>query len=310
MMLWKRETVTCMSFMIINVCCGSTVLQKERFPQGMDSCGQRILHSTTSNYYGMAITRNNVIDKRIVGGRVSSDGAWPWQVALMLDDVQVCAGSIIRPNWVLTACHCFTDYRSTKDPTRWKVKLGANPLSSESKEFQQVRGVKNIIVHPKYWGKTVQGVLIQPPDYDVALLELSSPVTYNSFVRPICLPVNGLAFPPGKICYVTGWGSKGWNKPPSEFLQEAPVRLVSRTECNKKKSYDGTVPKTALCAGYKDGGIDACQKDSGGPLACEYEGQWYLVGVISWGKHCAVPNKYGVYADVRVLNSWITGVVQ
>ena len=109
---------------------------------------------------------------------------------------------------------------------------------------------------------------------------------------------------------MTGWGSKGWNKPPSEFLQEAPVRLVSRTECNKKKSYDGTVPKTALCAGYKDGGIDTCQKDSGGPLACEYEGQWYLVGVISWGKHCAVPNKYGVYADVRVLNSWITGVVQ
>ena len=34
MMLWKRESVTCMSFMIINVCCGSTVLQKERFPQG------------------------------------------------------------------------------------------------------------------------------------------------------------------------------------------------------------------------------------------------------------------------------------
>lgn len=30
-----------------------------------------------------------------------------------------------------------------------------------------MRGVKNIIVHPKYWGKTVQGVLIQPPDYDV-----------------------------------------------------------------------------------------------------------------------------------------------
>ena len=80
----------------------------------MDSCGQRILHSTTSNYYGMAITRNNVIDKRIVGGRVSSDGAWPWQVALMLDDVQVCAGSIIRPNWVLTACHCFTGVWMTR----------------------------------------------------------------------------------------------------------------------------------------------------------------------------------------------------
>lgn len=289
----KKESVTFISFIIINVCFGSNVHQEELVPQGIDSCGQRILYPTTSNHYGIATTRNHLISKRIVGGRVSVDGAWPWQVALLLDDIQVCGGSIIRPNWVLTACHCFTDYRSTKDPTRWKVKLGTDPLSSESINFEQVRGVKNIILHPNYWGKTVQGVLIQPPDYDVALLELSNPVTFNSYVQPICLPTNGLPFPPGKICYVTGWGSNGWNKPASKFLQEAPVRLVSRTECNKKKSYDGTVPMTALCAGYKDGRIDACQKDSGGPLACEYDGHWYLVGVISWGKHCAVPNKYG-----------------
>ena len=39
---------------------------------------------------------------------MSGDGAWPWQVALLLDDTQVCGGSLIRSNWILTACHCFT----------------------------------------------------------------------------------------------------------------------------------------------------------------------------------------------------------
>lgn len=144
----------------------------------------------------------------------------------------------------------------------------------------------------------------------LALLELSSQVSYDSHVLPICLATTDMVFPPGKTCYITGWGTKGWNKPQSKILQEAPIPLVSREKCNENKSYNGTVPRTALCAGFQDGRIDACQKDSGGPLACEYDGRWYLVGVTSWGKHCALPNKYGVYADTRVLHTWITSVIQ
>ena len=34
-------------------------------------------------------------------------------------------------------------------------------------EFEETREVKSIIMHPKYWGKTEQGALVQPPDYDV-----------------------------------------------------------------------------------------------------------------------------------------------
>lgn len=184
--------------------------------EDFQSCRKRFLRPQTKRY-GRAWIRSHLISKRIVGGSMSGDGAWPWQVALLLDDTQVCGGSLIRSNWILTACHCFTgaslntslylnlfftrylvrvkhtttlwgvyrvaktanvfekalfllcfpsDYRSSTDPTRWKVKLGAHQIATET-EFEEIREVKNIIMHPKYWGKTEHGVLVQPPDYDV-----------------------------------------------------------------------------------------------------------------------------------------------
>lgn len=45
--------------------------------------------------------------KRIVGGRISSPGAWPWQVALLLNNTQMCGGSLVSPEWVVSASHCF-----------------------------------------------------------------------------------------------------------------------------------------------------------------------------------------------------------
>ena len=64
-----------------------------------------------------------MISKRIVGGSVSNDRAWPWQAALLLDNTQVCGGSLIRSNWILTACHCFTG-------TSMNASLYLNPFFS------------------------------------------------------------------------------------------------------------------------------------------------------------------------------------
>ena len=83
---------------------------------------------------------------------------------------------------------------------------------------------------------------------------------------------------------------------------QAEVPLVSKQTC--QRAYPGELDDTMLCAGYAQGGVDACQGDSGGPLVCEFSGKWYLVGITSWGRGCADPNKYGVYAKVPVFMSW------
>ena len=85
---------------------------------------------------------------------------------------------------------------------------------------------------------------------------------------------------------------------------QVALPLVSKDRCSK--SYGrGRIHDSMLCAGQDRGGIDSCQGDSGGPMVCEFNGRWYLEGVVSWGVGCAKPKYFGVYAHVRYLKAWV-----
>ena len=73
-------------------------------------------------------------------------------------------------------------------------------------------------------------------------------------------------------------------------------------------SYErGTLPANMVCAGYKEGGKDACKGDSGGPLIQLEGDRATLIGVVSWGLGCAEKEQPGVYAKVAHFADWING---
>ena len=47
------------------------------------------------------------------------------------------------------------------------------------------------------------------------------------------------------------------------------------------------------------------QGDGGGPLVCEKDGQWYQVGIVSFGIGCGRRNVPGVYTKVEDYEEWI-----
>ncbi|KAL0970524.1 hypothetical protein UPYG_G00243230 [Umbra pygmaea] len=232
--------------------------------------------------------------KRILGGRVSRPGRWPWQCSLQSEPSgHICGCVLIRNKWVLTVAHCFEGRHSAD---LWKVVLGINNLDHPSSSMQ-TRGVASVTVHPRYSRAVV--------DYDISVVELDREVDVTGYVRPVCLPGPDQLPLPDTYCYITGWGHMG-NRMPFK-LQEGEVRIISLAQCQSHFDMK-TITSRMLCAGYEAGTVDSCMGDSGGPLVCEDTsgGGWTLYGLTSWGSVCfSKVLGPGVYANVTHFTPWV-----
>ncbi|XP_045656059.1 LOW QUALITY PROTEIN: transmembrane protease serine 9 [Ursus americanus] len=230
---------------------------------------------------------------RIVGGVEASPGEFPWQVSLRENNEHFCGAAVIGARWLVSAAHCFNEFQ---DPRAWVAYAGTTFLSGTEASTVRAR-VARITPHPRYNPDTA--------DFDVAVLQLHSPLPLGRHVQPVCLPAATHVFPPRRKCLISGWGYLREDflvKP--ETLQKATVQLLDQGLC--ASLYGHSLTDRMLCAGYLDGKVDSCQGDSGGPLVCEEpSGRFFLAGIVSWGIGCAEARRPGVYARVTRLRDWI-----
>ena len=178
--------------------------------------------------------------------------------------------------------------------------MGAHYRTYGTVGTEQDIDVAKIIVHENYKIPLLHS-------NDIALLNLASPAEVRVGIGLVCLPDTGHQLPfddLNKRCWTTGWGHLSSGGSFSNTLMQASLPLVSKQRC--ENALPGAIDGSMLCAGLDEGGVDSCQGDSGGPLVCEFNGTWYLEGVTSFGRGCAERGKYGVYANVRALRSWLS----
>lgn len=212
------------------------------------------------------------IATRIIHGRTSIPGQYPWVVFIMNRQLlMACSGVIVSERDIVTAAHCIAP---NQDPSKIFVFKEQGCGKQALFAGKQLR-VNKVFRHQSY--------VTQTGGNDIGLLHLQRGLKFNSTFMPICLSANGsIHDSTGDRFTVSGWGqtSEGHHLIDNDCLNDVEITRVPDWKC---RLHYGTFLDTekVLCAGGRE---NICNGDSGGPLMSSRDGRIFLTGITSFGR--------------------------
>ncbi|XP_060518005.1 trypsin delta-like [Cylas formicarius] len=236
---------------------------------------------------------------RVVGGTNSSAFQFPYQVAIFLHKhldrgYSFCGGSVISPNYVLTAAQCFRKHTISTI----NLLFGARNVSNwEPGHYWITLRGSAAIVHEDYD--------LETRNNDIALIKLDEELQFDEAIQPVRLPENDNDDYVGKTGTIAGWGHyKEDEFGISPWMNFVNVTVMSNEECKTYDyDFDQLVTSNNLCSSG-EGVLSLCEGDYGGPLVID----GVQVGIMSWywdEQGTCFLSMPSVYANVAAYRSWI-----
>uniref|UniRef100_A0AC34RFI2 Peptidase S1 domain-containing protein n=2 Tax=Panagrolaimus sp. JU765 TaxID=591449 RepID=A0AC34RFI2_9BILA len=219
-------------------------------------------------------------------------GHWPWLVNVN----NGCTGTIIHPNWVITAKHCDGPHNTIAYGHVYKFNMKSIKVNQSFVPDEKCRYASDECLKGK----------------DIALFQLEEPIPDSPNSRPICLTKH-ISEKWGDLEAAAGWGTylipvgQGYQLESSPHCREVdiPMRAIEQGYCDTVPADD----KHELCAGTWNHGTTP--GDSGGPTMALINDTWYLHGITSRGVYLQTnddPQMFrdqGVYTDATSFCDWI-----
>ncbi|KAI8423523.1 hypothetical protein MSG28_012624 [Choristoneura fumiferana] len=242
---------------------------------------------------------------KVIGGFETGFDQYPWLALLEYRDRYInvidtkCGGSLISGRYVLTAAQCVDAIRTILPES---VRLGEYDTLTDVDcvEDDDIKTCYNVSI-----SIPIQEIMThnlfkrgRHPKNDIALVRLTQLVTFNDYIKPVCLPsTNG---PTPSNLYVAGWGATSTGKR-SSIKMHVMLPSVNLTNCNL---YYHQLEQSQICAGGEIG-RDACKGDSGGPLMRYIGSRYEVLGIVSYGSKPCGYHIPGVYTNVMEYLDWI-----
>ncbi|GAB0098539.1 Peptidase S1, PA clan [Sergentomyia squamirostris] len=249
------------------------------------------------------------ISDRVVNGVEARDGQFPYVIWMTVYEGYLfrrashnCDGTIISPNWILTAAHCILHSDSFLNIVSYDIRAG-RVLQSEYTQFDRIYE-EDAFAHPGYNDSTL--------DNDIALLKSHGFDINTETVQSVALAprewANGDVSYLGKTFILAGFGYASDNGQRPRRLLWAKVPYVPRAEC--EGAYGGEIPETVICADdYEIPTHNSCRGDSGGPIVLKTpSGKVIEVGISSFGFRICSSGP-GAYTNVAMFRDWIDSIM-